>query len=278
MKKYDLHTHTHYSDGVLSPIELLKKAEKLKLAGVAITDHDSIDGFCEIFKESKKHDIELIPGVEIQGLETEILGYFFNKEDNALNLLLEKHRTQRKKYVFKKIEGLSNYGIDIDYKEVLNKSGVGQNPNAYHIAKTIVEKGYAQDIDSAFKEYIRNIPVRLEVPPTRVKRIIQIIKDAGGKAVLPHPWYLKNFQKSELESFIIKLVQDGLSGIEVIGYIPEKFKNFKNNSFIDKIKELTKKYELIETAGSDFHGDNTHENNILGKYTTSQKTIDLLKK
>lgn len=278
MSGYDLHTHTHYSDGMLSPSKLVAKASKIKLKGLAVTDHDSIDGVFEAEKEGKKRDVDIVPGVEIQGLETEILGYFFNKEDSMLNLLLERHKKQRRRYIQKKLEGLESYGIDISFKEVLEKAGVGQNPNAYNIAQIMVEKKYSETPDEAFKEYLRNIPVRLEVPPTRTKRIIQIINDAGGKAVLPHPWYLKDFQKAEIESFIIKLVKEGISGIETNGYIPDELKMFKNRDFMLEVKELCKKYQLIETAGSDFHGSTAHENNILGKYKVTKKTIDVLKK
>ncbi len=278
MLKYDLHTHTHYSDGELSPSNLIKLAKKKRLSGLSITDHDSIEGLFEALKEGKKQEVEIIPGVEIQGLETEILGYFFNKEDNDLNMLLERHRKQRKKYVLKKIEGLQDYGIEISFKEVLETSGVGENPNAFHIAKVMVDKKYVSDIDQAFKEYLRNIPVRLEVAPTRVKKIIKVINDAGGKAVLPHPWYLKENQKLELESFIIRLIENGLSGIEVSGFIPEELKTFKNKVFMEEILKITKKYELIETGGSDFHGENTHRECVLGKYFISKKTIDFLRK
>jgi len=278
MQRYDLHTHTHYSDGRLSPSKLVSRAHKIGLKGLAITDHDSIEGLFEAEKQAKKVGIDLISGVEIQGMGTEILGYFFDKEDTILNMLLEKHREQRKKYLKKKIEGLLEYGIEIDFKEVLEDSGIGENPNAYNIAKKMVDNGYCKDIDSAFKEYLREIPVRLDIAPTRTKKIIKVINDAGGKAVLPHPWYLKDFQKSEIESLIIRLVDEGLSGIETNGFIPQEVMMFKNKDFMEQVKELAKKYELIETAGSDFHGDDTHENNILGKYTVSKKTIDILRK
>lgn len=278
MKKYDLHVHTHYSDGFLSPLEILKKAKEKGLKGISITDHDSIDGFLEAEKYSKKMGVELIPGIEIQGLESEILGYFFDKEDNNLNMLIEKQKRQRKKYIQKKLEGLEEYGISIDYKEVLEKSGVGENPNSLHIAKLLTEKRYVEEIDDAFKEFLKNIPVRLEVPPTRCKKIIKVINDAGGKAVLPHPWYLKDFQKKELESFVINRVKEGLLGIEVKGYIPEELEFFKNRKFIDSVLEITKKYELIETGGSDFHGNGAPNDCELGSFTVSEKIVELLRK
>lgn len=278
MTKFDMHTHTNYSDGLLSPLELLKKASSLNLNGLAITDHDSIDGFLEAEKHIKKYNLELIPGVEVQGMTTEILGYFFNKEDNDLNRLLEKNRTQRQKYLKKKIEGLNDLGIDISFKEVLEKAGIGKNPNNFHTAQIIVQKGYSKDIDSAFKEYIHQVPVRLEIPPTSTKKIIRTIVDAGGKAVLPHPWYLKEHQKAEFESFIINLVQEGLSGIETSGYIPENVKYFKNKEFILNVKEIAQKYELIETGGSDFHGNGNPDDCELGKFTVSREIVSLLKK
>lgn len=278
MSKYDLHTHTIYSDGFLSPLALLKKAEKLNLSGIAITDHDSIDGYLEAKKHINKFNLEIIPGVEIQGMGTEILGYFFNEDDNDLNMLLEKSRQQRQKYLKKKIDGLNDLGIDISFQDILKKSGVGKNPNNFHTAQIIVEKGYSKDIDFAFKDYIRQVYVKLDLPPVRTKKIIKTIVDAGGKAILPHPWYLNDYQKSNFESFIINLIQEGLSGIETVGPIPEEVKYFKNNVFIDHVKEICKKYELIETAGSDFHGNGNKDDCDIGKFTTTKKTIDILRK
>ncbi len=278
MSKYDLHTHTYYSDGSLSPSELVRAASKINLKGVSITDHDSTEGLSEALKEGTKRGVEIIPGVEVQGMECEILGYFFNKEDNNLNFLLEKHRKQRRKYLIKKIEALESYGIEIDIKEVLKSSGIGQNPNTFHIGKIMVEKGYVSSVDLAFKEYLKNIQVRLEVAPTRVKKIIKVINDAGGKAVLPHPWYLKEKQKQEMESFVIKLIENGLSGIEVSGFIPEEVKIFKNKPFIEQVLNLTKKYELIETGGSDFHGENSHKDCRLGEHFVLKETIERLRK
>jgi 3',5'-nucleoside bisphosphate phosphatase len=278
MAQYDLHTHTIYSDGFLSPIEILKNAQKLNLSGIAITDHESIAGYLEAEKHIKKFKLDLIPGVEIQAMGTEILGYFFNKDDNNLNMLLEKNKNQRQKYLKKKLEGLCELGIEISFKELLEKSGVGKNPNNFHIAQIIVKNGFSEDIDSAFKDYIRQVPVRLDIPPVRTKKVIKTIVDAGGKAILPHPWYLKDYQKKNLESFIINLIQEGLSGIETCGPIPEDVKYFKNDIFIDSVKEICKKYELIETAGSDFHGNGNKDDSQIGSFTTSKKTIDLLKK
>ncbi|NCP71846.1 PHP domain-containing protein [archaeon] len=273
MDRFDLHTHTHFSDGKLSPTELVIKAKEIGLKGISITDHDSIEGYFEAEKAAEKNNLTLISGVEIQGMGTEILGYGFDPKDNYLEMFLEKQRIQRKKFIKKKIEGLLEYGIEIDYNEVLENSGKGQNPNSANIAQVMVEKRHVKSLDEAFSEYLREIRVRLETPPTRTKKVIQIIKDAQGIPVLPHPWYLKDFQKAEIESFILKLVSEGLLGIETNGYIPEDLIKYKNTVFMDKIKELTKKYELIETAGSDFHGDLVHENNVLGKYTVSKKTI-----
>lgn len=276
MGKYDLHIHTYYSDGMYSPKKIIEMASKQKLKGIAITDHDSIQSLEETKKQAG--NLEIINGVEISGLESEVLGYCFDEKDEQLNKLLEHHRKQKRKYVQKKIEHLNSFGVEINYKEVLKESLPGKNPNSFTIAKVMLEKGYCKNIEQAFQEYLREIPVRLEKPPTKVKKIIKVINDAHGKAVLPHPWYLKENQKEDLETFVIRLVRYGLKGIEVNGYIPENLRKFKNKNFIEQVKKLTKKYELLECGGSDFHGEKYHPENKLGKYTTSEEIVKLLKK
>jgi len=277
-KNTDLHVHTHYSDGDYSPKEVIELASKLKIKAISITDHDTIEGLEEAKREASKKKIEAINGIEMQGLNSEILGYLFNEKDNALLSLLETHKEQRTKYVIEKIDGLNDLNIDISLEEVLEKKGPATFPLSTHIAKIMIEKGYVKDIQSAYQKYLKKIKVRLEKPPTTLKKIIHTIKNAGGVCILPHPWYLNNYIKEDLEIFLIKLKKYGLDGIESRGYIPEELKNYENKDFIKKIKNYATKYDFILSGGSDFHGEKTHPHNILGKYNVDYETIINMKK
>ncbi|MCK9292923.1 MAG: PHP domain-containing protein [archaeon] len=273
----DLHLHTHYSDGVLSPKSLVELAKKRKLQAISITDHDTTDGLREGSKAAKENKIELINGVEIQGLGSEILGYFFDEDNNSLQSLLENQKKQRTKYVLKKIEGLNDLNIDISIDEVFEKSKPADYLLTTYVAEVMIEKGYVKSIQEAFDKYLRKIPVKLEESPLRLKKIIGTIKDANGLCILPHPWYLKPDFKYEIETFIIKLKKYGLDGVEVIGYIPEELKTFENSDFMETIKIIANKYDLLLSGGSDFHGEKIHPDNILGKYNIPYDYVKKMK-
>jgi len=275
MQKYDLHTHSYYSDGLYSPKTLANYAKNAGLNGIALSDHNSVEGLEEFKKECTKNNLDFIPGVEIQGLGSEILGYFMNYKDESLLSFLEYQRKQTRKYVKKKIEGLKDFNIDISYEDVLEvvkKDYISPT----HIAEVMLSKGYVKSIQDAYDNYLKEIKVRLEEAPPRLKKIINVIQDAGGVAVLPHPWYLYG-NYFDLESLVIKLVKYGLKGIETVGYVPEDLKIFKNKNRIEEIEKIADRYGLIKSGGSDFHGLEIHPNNKLGEFFVNKKVVDDLK-
>ena len=92
MSLADLHTHTNFSDGELSPIEIINEAIKRKIKYLSITDHDTLTGYkkvTKIIKNSYSNQIVLIPGVEIsttfEGSNIHLLGYFFDVKNTGLN-------------------------------------------------------------------------------------------------------------------------------------------------------------------------------------------------
>jgi len=275
MQKYDLHTHSYYSDGLYSPKTLANYAKNAGLNGISLSDHNSVEGLEEFKKECIKNNLDFITGVEIQGLGSEILGYFMNYKDESLLSFLEYQRKQTRKYVKKKIEGLKDFNIDISYEDVLEvvkKDYISPT----HIAEVMLSKGYVKSIQDAYDNYLKEIKVRLEEAPPRLKKIINVIQDAGGVAVLPHPWYLYG-NYFDLESLVIKLVKYGLKGIETVGYVPEDLKIFKNKNRIEEIEKIADRYGLIKSGGSDFHGLEIHPNNKLGEFFVNKKVVDDLK-
>jgi predicted metal-dependent phosphoesterase TrpH len=223
----------------------------------------------------KKNNLEFIPGVEIQGMGSEILGYFFNEKDESLLSFLEKQKKQTVKYTKKKIQGLEELNIDISYEEV-SKIAKSKYVSPTHIAELMMDKHIIESIQEAYDKYFKYISVRLETPPPKLKKIIKLITDSGGVAVLPHPWYIKK-NYTDFESILIKLVDYGLKGIETIGYIPEELKIYKNKDRITEIIKMADRYDLIKSGGSDFHGLKIHPNNKLGEYYVSKKIVDDLR-
>ena len=212
---------------------------------ISITDHDTLDGYHAAKRLAKHLGIELVPGVEIssyyQKFDVHILAYFVDVHNRQLlNMLkfLQKGRIVRAQKILDKLEELGmNIKIKEVYEQVENKKVVGRP----HIATAMAKKDYST-YEEAFWHYIGNDrPAYVRKPTFPPEEVIKIIKDAGGIAILAHPGVIKN-------DFIIPdLVDFGLDGLEVFYPLHSQYQR-KN------YLELTQRYGLLVTGGSDYHG------------------------
>ncbi len=279
MKYFDLHTHSTYSDGVYTPKKLLDLAKAEGLSGISITDHDSVFGLQEAIKHAKEIEMEFIPGVEIQGFGLEILGYFIDHKSPELCSLLEANQKTKLEHLKRRIEGLADLNVDVDMEEVEEhaKKMHYHQVMAPHLAEVLINKGYGTSTQEIYNKYFKKIRVRLDTEPIKAKKIIETIKIAGGVAILPHPWLLRHDQKEGIENLIVKLSKHGLCGVETRGPIPQELKE-ESHEFMQIIRDVCKDLDLIETAGSDFHGTSMHKENILGKYKASEEIVKELER
>lgn len=249
MKRADLHVHTTYSDGKMTPEQVVYFAQKKGLQAIAITDHDIVDAVEEAEKIGKENQIEIVPGVEISTLwenqEVHILGYFVDIHDAVLLEALEKQREVRHLRNHMMIEKLQELGISISLAEVIErkKDADKRNVGRPHIAEVLIAKGVVQSMDEAFDRYLGRDGIAY-LTPDRISPMeaVKLIKSSQGVAVIAHPGL---YQKDEI---IPLLVKEGLDGIEV---------NHPDHTKEDRTRylEIAEKYELIATAGSDFHGE-----------------------
>ncbi|MGB3222223.1 MAG: PHP domain-containing protein [Desulforhopalus sp.] len=246
----DLHTHSTTSDGTMSPAELVKYAHKKGLSAIAITDHDTIDGIEEAAIAGKNLGIEVVPGVELSvkcsNLNVHLLGYFFdchNKElDFALGQLQEGRIERNKKIILK----LNRLGFTFQFSELKQSAGPGQNGRP-HIARLMVEKKIVSTMDEAFEKYLGQHGLAYASRFSyEIKEAISIIKNAGGVAVLAHPYLLEKSVEN-FPLFLHQLSEMGLDGIEV--YYPNHSRQFKKH-----LITLAEKFSLLVTGGSDYHG------------------------
>lgn len=254
MKKYDLHTHTKISDGTLSVKELLKKAKDIGLSGVAITDHDTMEGVPEALRESKKIGIEFIPGIEFScnfnGDEIHILGFYLEN-----NMELEKKladlkisRYERNKKIIKKLQ---NLGLKIDLKEV-EEEATGSIVSRAHICNVMLRKGYGHKKGEIFRQYLGSKGAAyVEKENSNPFEIVKLIKRSKGIAILAHPGLICE-SREKVEKLIDILKENGLDGIEAIysNYSAEETSYYKN---------LAERKSLIISGGSDYHGGNRVE-------------------
>ncbi|MFO8084462.1 MAG: PHP domain-containing protein [Desulfobacterales bacterium] len=253
----DLHIHSTASDGTLSSLEILKLAEKLCLGAISITDHDAVDGNKDLLRQNIPTPVAFLTGVEISaspppffsGIGSfHILGYGINVEDNALNQKLNTLQDFRKNRNPQIIQNLNALGIQVALSQVKEFSGECQLGRP-HIARYLVQKGFVSTIDEAFDKYLgKGKAAYVEKFRISCREALQLICDAGGLPVLAHPYLLNLDNRSVFEELIITLKSMGLKGIEI--YYPEH-----PPEMVNFYTHIAKKYDLITTGGTDFHGD-----------------------
>ena len=246
----DLHTHSIYSDGSHTPAELVALAVDNGLRGLALTDHDTIEGVAEIARLGAQAGIEIVSGVEIstsiQGRTIHILGYGINAADTDLQQWLQplqEGRARRNTVILEKLRGL---GVAITAEEVRHISCCGQTGRP-HIARLLVEKRVVDSFDAAFRQYLgRNRPAWESRFSYTAAATIDMIHRAGGLAVLANPGQLDPEMRLQ-SSLIRELALRGLDGLEL--YYPTHTRKMKK-----KLKAIAMEHGLLLTGGSDFHG------------------------
>jgi len=250
MKYCDLHCHSNYSDGSCSPEELVNMACSLGLGAIALTDHNTLDGL-ECFYQAAKGRIAACGGCEFsteaEGQELHLLGLFLDPTNcdelkNALNIQLQNEDESNRQT----LERLANAGFDVSYDEFVDLFEV-RAKNRAHIARYLLKKGIVSQVQEAFKELLsRDGSFYKESEKLNFYEMISLIHKVGGVAVWAHP--LMQVDYSACEKIVQKAIDYGLDGIEV-------YYSKYTDKDINFMRQLSKKYHLIESGGSDFHGE-----------------------
>lgn len=251
MKTADLHTHSIYSDGTLSPQALVRLAAEKGLSALALTDHDTLDGTDEALYWGERLGVEVIRGVEIstdfENNELHIVGLF---TDNSAELssALSELRNSREQRNMLMVEKLNSMGMDISYDDVVGSAG-GAVVTRAHIAREIIKKGYASSNNEAFERYIgKDKPAYVRRSLMDYRTTLRLIAQSGGISVLAHPFTYK-LSERRLEKIVDGLKDCGLSAIEA-------YYSTHSASETEYIKELAVRKGLKISGGSDFHGEN----------------------
>ncbi len=245
----DLHTHSTFSDGTFTPLEIVLHAKALSLGAISITDHDCMSGIKEGQKAAQKEGIEFITGIELccyYQFEFHLLGYFFDPDNQALKAMVDGlaiSRVQRNKRM---IEKLADLGFDISMDDFTDCPG--STLTRAHIGRVLAQKGYVKDISDAFSKIIgKGKKGYVEREKLDFSRAADILHKAGGKIYLAHLSKLPIKKKEEIYAFVNQLKLLGLDGIE--GHYSEYSDEFENFCV-----EMAKDLALSISGGSDFHG------------------------
>jgi predicted metal-dependent phosphoesterase TrpH len=259
--RIDLHIHSTASDGSLTPADIIDHAQKLNLAAIAITDHDSVDGSKEALQIGIPPSLHFLTGVEISAAHPpffpgsgsfHILGYAIHLDNRGLNQALSKLQDARKNRNPEILKRLNKLGFRISLEEVNQEVGEGQLGRP-HIAYAMVKKGFVASINEAFDKYLGTArPAYVDKDRIESEQAINIIRAAGGVPVLAHPALLNIENDQKLDALLQNLIKIGLAGIEVYypGHSPQQIRQYT---------ELAGKYGLLITGGTDFHGSITPE-------------------
>ena len=246
----DLHTHSTFSDGSLTPEELAALADEVGLSAIALTDHDTVDGTPQFVAACEAQGITGVAGVEISADFTagtmHLLGYFLDPGHAGLRDALIQIRDGRLVRNRRILETLSGLGMAVPWEEVdsLAGSDVIGRP---HIAQAMVKRGYVPSCDIAFRDWLgKDKPAYADRYRLAPRDGIARIREAGGVAVLAHPFTL-GLRPKRLRETLSELVGWGLSGIEV--FYPEHGSDRRQ-----LYQRLAREFGLVTTGGSDFHG------------------------
>jgi predicted metal-dependent phosphoesterase TrpH len=242
----DLHVHSTASDGVLAPEALVADANQLGLRAIALTDHDSVEGVAAALKAGIRHDVAVVPAVELSatvedGRDMHILGYRIDHTDKRLLARLEQLRDRRRTRALKMIEALRAGGYGLDPDAVMHLAGEGAVGRA-HIARALESSGKVPSAGAAFRDLIgQGKPYYVPKPGVRPEDIIGLIQQSCGIAVLAHPGV------SRVDDLLGRLVAAGLQGIEV-------WHSEHTAADTRRYAEIARRRGLLATGGSDFHG------------------------
>ena len=267
--KIDLHTHTYYSDGALSPRELVTRAHEVGIDVLSVTDHDNIDGIAEAVDAGKDFGIEIVPGVELSSTlgtkDVHILGYMFDMDNRQLRDALNFFKRERFIRAERIVRRLNEIDLPLDFDIVLEHAGFGAVGRP-HIAAAMLDEGLTSNYGEAFDRYIGDSGPAYE-PKYKIspEDAVELIANAGGISILAHPgWYLN-------EDELLHLIRAGIDGLEVIhpGHDDSRQRYYRG---------IASTYFLLESGGSDFHGGKRNDYSNFGTYFIKHHMVDAMKR
>ncbi|MDR2200310.1 MAG: PHP domain-containing protein [Deltaproteobacteria bacterium] len=250
MFQIDLHSHSTFSDGTLSPAQLVAAAAAAGLKGLALTDHDTVEGVPEFFSAGKKRNFRTVGGVELslnfKGT-THMLGYRLGGDflpDLDLSFLQE-YRRERNRAMFQKLLDL---GFPLSWERVEEIAGDGLMGKP-HLALALREKGIVSATQEAFELYLgKGRPAYVEKRRLGAEEGVKLLLNSGYAPVLAHPGSLK-LAPGEYGEKLAYLKSRGLVGVEI--YHPENGPELRR-----ELSRAAEKLDLVATNGSDYHGAN----------------------
>ncbi|MBP9191341.1 MAG: PHP domain-containing protein [Ignavibacteria bacterium] len=268
--KADLHLHTNYSDGKLTPFQLIDLSIKSGLSIISITDHDNVNALEQAVEYGNQKGIQVIPGVEISAdlddQEVHILGYFIDYKNQKMLEFLSASRELRINRNEKIVRKLNEMGSNINFNDIRVKAGAKTSIGRPHIAMELNEEGFVNSYYDAFIKYIGDgKPAFVKKPNPKSAEVIKIISEMGGLSFIAHPGKLVR------DGLLMRLIQEGLDGIEIIHPSHSK-------EDIEYFSAMAAEHFLLTSGGSDYHGGVKNDGKNFGKFCITQEEIINMKR
>ncbi len=271
--RIDLHTHSAVSDGTDSPTDLVRAAARSGLSVVALTDHDTYDGLDEAQAAGREVGLQVVRGLELScgqhGRSIHLLGYGPDETDPDLNAELAEVRRGRSGRVERVLELLAENGAPITMEAVMAQVGDSPSVGRPHIADALIEAGHVKDRTEAFDRFLaEGGPAHVHRYAVEIGRGIDLIKAAGGVAVIAHPWGRGRQQDLPADELERLVAEHGLDGFEVDH-------QDHDTATRAELRALGSRLGILMTGSSDYHGTGK-VNHDLGCNETDPLTFDAL--
>ena len=251
-KLCDLHVHSTFSDGTMTPPELIDLAIEQGLSALALCDHNTVTGLPLFSEYAEDKAIESVCGTELSttfdGSELHILGLFITPPMyGEINEWLSEAMKRKQQSNFRMIAALNESGIHLDYRKLTDESPSGQF-NRGNVAAAMKDLGYVDTISQAFREYLApELGYYREPERPDACATIGFLRDLGAVPVWAHPFL--SLPESRITEFLPQAVNAGLAGMEVL-YSEDTAEETR------KAYALADQYGLLYSGGTDFHGEN----------------------
>lgn len=272
--RIDLHTHSAVSDGTDSPAEVVRLAAEAGLDVVALTDHDTLDGWGEAAAAAARYGITVVPGVEIStrspaGHSIHLLGYLVDPDEPEFAATLAQIRADRVPRLRHMLDGVRAMGAGITWEQVVERTGVAVSVGRPHLADALVDAGAASSREDAFERWIGvRSPAYVAKRSPATADAIRLVRAAGGVPVIAHPWSRGRKGGMSPED-ISTLVDAGLGGLEVdhVDHDPPARA---------QLRALAAELGITAIGSSDYHGTGKSAAYALGACTTSEQAYESL--